>query len=454
MCRQRLDNGNSHRTRSLAILLRCLRRAILRRMLPRCFRPSPRWLSKHNRKLLLPSPPRRTLLNRPPNVAQQLNMSSAQSNGQSVPPPMPQPPASIPPASLPFTSTPPNANGMPAFPGLPGQLHNAYPAGMFANTQQQQQPAQTGFPQFNVPQQLQAPQMSMEQLTLLQLLLQQPALQGNPAAAAQALQALLGAAGQTAQMPPTMADQQQYWQGNAPQPQAPVDTTRGTDSYAQEQRGRERGYSPPPRSPPRYGGARRGGRSRSRSPGRFGRDEPRSPPSFRRRSPVYGEYEGNNTDSARGGRENERGRGGGRGRAGRRAVSPRRRDRSPPGRVTATGAQATPPPRGELPKVPKNVTLANDIGPSSVRGTLPRLRVFGTVADRALYSTQQNFVCGRCYVWASDPALMDHLKLMGNIESVRKSFGRYSRSMASYSLASSTKTNDTRSSKCSLAKTP
>ncbi|KAF8544421.1 hypothetical protein BDD12DRAFT_506439 [Trichophaea hybrida] len=334
-----------------------------------------------------PPAPEQTPISTP--VLPQYNAASSQ-------PAASQPPIALPPTaplSLPYTSTPPNTNGHPAF---QGQMTNAYP--MY---QQNQVQPQTGYPQYNAPQQTpQQPQQQfgMEQIALLQLLLQQPGLQTTPQQLAPTIQALLGAAGQGLQMP-NMGDvmQQQFWPGSGgmPQPQVSSEAPRASDGYTHEQRGRERGYSPPPRSPPRYSGVRRG-RTRSRSPTRFGRDEPRSPPNFRRRSPVYGEYEGNN-DATRsggmisGGAGGDRGRGGGRGR-GRRGGSPNRRDRSPPGRNA--GAQVSPPPPRDttLPKVPKNVTFVSDIGPSSVRVLSRTLFVGGvTIGDDELRQLFENF---------------------------------------------------------------
>jgi hypothetical protein len=57
------------------------------------------------------------------------------------------------------------------------------------------------------------------------------------------------------------------------------------------------------------------------------------------------------------------------GRGGRRArkASPRGSiRRSSPGK--SSGSQASPPPTRELPKVPRNVTFADDIPPHCVRG--------------------------------------------------------------------------------------
>jgi protein NRD1 len=337
-------------------------------------------MAKHSQNSTsTPAPPPAAPEPLPPTTqTPQFNIGNPQGNGTNSPAPNPSlavsqpqnimvPAASVP---LPYPSTTPNTNGNHAFPAFPNQLAG-FP--MF-QVPQNQPPAQTPFPQFNTPAPQQMPsQMGMDQLALLQILLQQQ----NAAQLAPALQALLGAAGQSMQMQnpvdpnqlnqnmwgqPGMQQQQQQQQS-----QVPTDGTRMSDGYAHEQR-RERGYSPPPRSPPRYGGGARRGRSRSRSPVRFGsRDEGRSPPSFRRRSPVYGEYEGNSDAGRNGsvGRDSERGRGG-RNR-GRKGSSPRRRDRSP-GRQ---GTQGSPAPRDVvLPKVPKNVTFASDIASNSVRGKI------------------------------------------------------------------------------------
>ncbi|KAA8911342.1 NRD1 protein, partial [Sphaerosporella brunnea] len=324
-----------------------------------------------------------------PALSPQYNTPNAQPNGHNVTIPNTSTPAPLPsvPHSIPFTTTPPNVNTMPAF---PGQLLGVYPG-----YSQQTQP-QAPYPQYGAPQQ-QQPQINMEQLALLQLLLQQPQ---NAAQLAPAFQALFGGAAANFQMPNVIdpsqqqQQQQQFWSQNATAapPSAPAEAQRGPDNYNNDARGRERGYSPPPRSPPRYGARRGRSRSRSPAPTRFGREEARSPPTFRRRSPVYGEYEGNTNEPARGANMvtvggNDRG---GRGRRGRK-VSPRGvgRKSSP---VKSSGSQASPPPSRPLPKVPRNVTFADDIPSHCVRVLSRTLFVGGvTIGDDELRQLFENY---------------------------------------------------------------
>ncbi|KAI5787180.1 hypothetical protein EDC01DRAFT_176259 [Geopyxis carbonaria] len=349
-------------------------------------------MAKQNQHTAAPTPPPPTMPIVPEpshmmaNPATQYSIPTSQSNGY---PPVSNS-ASLPPStlsqaamSMPYTSTPPNANSNPALQALAGQLSGAY--SMF----QPNQPQQPAYPQFAAPQQQQQPQPQpqMDQLALLQLLLQQPGFSqiANPQIA---LQGLLAAQQQNGQLPNT-GDNSQFWSqmgnnmGQAQDPRA-----GDPNQYGDDRRGR--GYSPPPRSPPRFNGGSRRGRSRSQSPDRFDRDT-RSPPNFRRRSPVYGEYEGNET-GGRGGSGGGDRKGRNRGRRG----SPRRRDRSPPGRFpNAKGTQASPEAANRelsLPKVPKNVTIDATIGPNNVRVLSRTLFVGGvTINDDDLRKLFENF---------------------------------------------------------------
>ncbi|CCX04237.1 hypothetical protein FPQ18DRAFT_134072 [Pyronema domesticum] len=351
-------------------------------------------MAKQNQSVISPPPPQQDRSPPPAPVVPQYSLPTTQPQAPQVPTTLAPPPL-----GLPFTTTPPNANGISAY-QPPPMLQ--MPQMMFPPN-----PAQPGFPQFmQQAQQPQQPQMSMEQLALLQLILQQPGIQNTPQFAP-ALQALLGATAQGFQMPqmPNLGaalgaaaqQPQQMWPQVGAQQQQPQQQQQ---QQGFEERVRDRGYSPPPRSPPRYSAARRG-RSRSRSPGRFGREEPRSPPNFRRRSPVYGEYEGNDGGS-RGGApgpmnsgNNERGgtkRGGRRGRGGAHGSSPNRgRERSP---QRTASVMSSPPPQREqhLPKVPKNVQFVNDIGPNSVRVLSRTLFVGGvTINDDELRQLFEKF---------------------------------------------------------------
>lgn len=268
--------------------------------------------------------------------------------------------------TLPYTSTPPaNGNPLAALAGL------ANPYAMF----QQPTPVAPTYPNFSAPQtqqsqQAQPPQQQpsqMEQLALLQLLLQQP---GLGPMAGPALQAFLG--GQMGQQPiAQQPDANQLWSQMQAQPMQPQNAYNQQQPQQQPQQPEQprggRGYSPPPRSPPRYAAGRRG-RTRSKSPERFDAQAPTAA-SFRRRSPVYGEYEGN--DPSRLG-EAKGGRGGGRNRGGRVRSPNRRRDgHSPPIRAPSAGNVPLGSPTGStapLPQVPKNVTFDPNIGPKSVRG--------------------------------------------------------------------------------------
>lgn len=270
------------------------------------------------------------------------------------------------PSSLPYASTPPNANPTPA---LQPFLNTGY---TISQPTQGSQAAQAAFFQNPAPQQpalapqVPASQIGVEQLALLQLLLQNPALASNMGGFEQlgpALGALVAAqqGGQTVN-PAIM----QPWQSQTTQAlQEPI---REGYTDPRGQHSREQRYSPPPRSPPRYStGERRRGRSRSRSPDRFGQRP--SPPTFRRRSPVYGEYD---QGEIRGVAQGERIRGG-KSRGRRSGGSPRRRDRSrgSPKRFNRPASQAGSDGAAQsksFPQFPKNVTYDESIAPNRVRG--------------------------------------------------------------------------------------
>lgn len=203
------------------------------------------------------------------------------------------------------------------------------------------------------------PNLQAQQLALLQLLIAQPQLAAtlgsNPT-----LAALLGggaAAPQPAQ-PPAIPS----WQQQAQQERDPRERAR---------------YSPPPRSPPhrinRF-------RSRSRSPV-AGNKRPGSPISFRRRSPVYGEYGKDNDDSQQN-QFQQRGRGGGRGKGNQfRRGSPkydRPRSKSPQRTaVPATGVNAYV---NAPPAIPKNIERDPTIGPDKIK-VFSRTLFVGGVAN-------------------------------------------------------------------------
>ncbi|CAZ84869.1 unnamed protein product [Tuber melanosporum] len=178
--------------------------------------------------------------------------------------------AQLPMAQMPYTSTPPNQNPNAAIPMMGNQL-----GGMFLG-----QPGQGQFPTFPpqpplpppIPQQGTAP-AGIEQMALLQLLLQHGGMNlpqltqsfGNLAS---------GQGGPGADLGAVLPAWTQIM--NAAQGQNQQDSSRsGDDGYGRGQRNREH-YSPPSRSPPRYGRDARRGRSRSRSPNRFDRGSPRS----------------------------------------------------------------------------------------------------------------------------------------------------------------------------------
>ncbi|KAG0636928.1 hypothetical protein HOY80DRAFT_1010973 [Tuber brumale] len=176
----------------------------------------------------------------------------------------------VPMAQMPYTSAPPNQNPNAAIPMMGNQL-----GGMFLG-----QPGQGQFPNFPpqppppppIPQQG-AASAGIEQMALLQLLLQHGGMNlpqltqsfGNLAS---------GQGGPGADLGAVLPAWTQIM--NAAQGQNQQDSSRsGDDGYGRGQRNREH-YSPPSRSPPRYGRDARRGRSRSRSPNRFDRGSPRS----------------------------------------------------------------------------------------------------------------------------------------------------------------------------------
>lgn len=361
-------------------------------------------MAKQNQTVTPPAP---TQAPAPPVAAPQYSVSNPHSNGLSgisqdggalVMTRPTAPPAQIPPAPMPYTSAPPNTNNVPGMSMFGNQI-----PGMYLGQPQPQ--VQNPYPQFPPQQPQQGPGVPpVDQMALLQLILQHPGLQGMSVPQLTASFNSIGADGQNG--PGTTlggiipAWQQMSQMMGVPQqsPQNISEVPRGDDGYNRGgQRGREH-YSPPSRSPPRYREGRRG-RSRSRSPPRFDRGggsgagaggsggsgsgaaaggAGRSPPNFRRRSPVYGEYEGN------GGRDGERNRGG-RGRGGafgrRGGSSPRgRRDRSrtPPGRFANANTNANANGKGSqgvdrgtptiLPRIPKFVEFDQSIGSGSIKG--------------------------------------------------------------------------------------
>lgn len=345
-------------------------------------------MAKQNQNVTPPAPQAPA----PPVAASQYNVSNSHSNGLSglsqdagalVMSRPTAPPAQVTPAPMPYNSTPPNANNVPGISMFGNQM-----PGMYLGQQQPPQ-VQNSYPQFPPQQPQQGPGVPpVDQMALLQLILQHPGLQGMSVPQLTASFNSIGADGPNG--PGTTlggiipAWQQMSQMMGVPQqpPQNVSEAPRGDDGYNRGgQRGREH-YSPPSRSPPRYREGRRG-RSRSRSPPRFERGgggvgsaaAGHSPPNFRRRSPVYGEYEGN---EIRGGRDGERNRGG-RGRGGafgrRGGSSPRgRRDRSrtPPGRFpNANGKGSQVVDRGTptiLPRIPKFVEFDQSIGSGSIKG--------------------------------------------------------------------------------------
>lgn len=342
-------------------------------------------MAKQNQNVTPPAPAQAPA---PPVAASQYNVSNSHSNGlsgisQDAGALVMRPtalPAQVAPAPMPYTSTPPNANNIPGMSMFGNQMYLGQP-----------QPPQVQSPYSQFPQQpQQGPSVPpVDQMALLQLILQHPGLQGMSVPQLTASFNSIGADGPNGSGT-TLGGIIPAWQQvtqmmGVPQqpPQNVSEVPRGDDGYNRGgQRGREH-YSPPSRSPPRYREGRRG-RSRSRSPPRFERGGSgagaaagagRSPPNFRRRSPVYGEYEGN---EIRGGRDGERSRGG-RGRGGafgrRGGSSPRgRRDRSrtPPGRfANANGKGSQGVDRGTptaLPRIPKFVEFDQSIGSGSIKG--------------------------------------------------------------------------------------
>ena len=286
----------------------------------------------------------------------------------------------VPMAQMPYTSAPASQNPNATIPMMGNQL-----SGMFLG-----QPGQRQFPNFPpqppppppMPQQGAAP-AGIEQMALLQLLLQHGGMNlpqltqsfGNLAS---------GQGGPGADLGAVLPAWSQMM--NAAQGQTQQDSSRGgDDGYGRGQRNREH-YSPPSRSPPRYSRDTRRGRSRSRSPNRFDRGSGggggggggggasggRSPPAFRRRSPVYGEYEGNDS-RGRDGDRNRGGRGRGGGGFGRRGGSPRRgrdRSRTPPRFANGKGQAERNVTPTALPKFPKHVEFDPTIGPNNIKGRL------------------------------------------------------------------------------------
>ncbi|RPA99532.1 hypothetical protein L873DRAFT_1827932 [Choiromyces venosus 120613-1] len=173
-------------------------------------------------------------------------------------------------AQMPYTSTPPSQNPNAAIPMMGNQL-----SGMFLG-----QPNQRQFPNFPpqppppppMPQQGAAP-AGIEQMALLQLLLQHGGM--NLPQLTQSFGSLAGGqGGPGTDLGAVLPAWTQIM--NAAQGQSQQDPSRvGDDGYGRGQRNREH-YSPPSRSPPRYGRDTRRGRTRSRSPNRFDRGSPRS----------------------------------------------------------------------------------------------------------------------------------------------------------------------------------
>ncbi|PUU74589.1 hypothetical protein B9Z19DRAFT_999659 [Tuber borchii] len=255
----------------------------------------------------------------------------------------------VPMAQMPYTSAPPSQNPNATIPMMGNQL-----SGMFLG-----QPGQRQFPNFPpqppppppMPQQGAAP-AGIEQMALLQLLLQHGGMSlpqltqsfGNLAS---------GQGGPGADLGAVLPAWSQIM--NAAQGQTQQDSSRGgDDGYGRGQRNREH-YSPP------------------------------SP--FRRRSPVYGEYEGNDS-RGRDGDRNRGGRGRGGGGFGRRGGSPRsRRDRSrtPPRFANGKGQAERNVTPTALPKFPKHVEFDPTIGPNNIKVLSRTLFVGGvTISDDEL----------------------------------------------------------------------
>ncbi|TGZ77751.1 hypothetical protein EX30DRAFT_177412 [Ascodesmis nigricans] len=337
-------------------------------------------------------------------------------NGGSLPAPMPVRSAptvapvsqnqSIPLGALPLsaTSTPPNATSTPA---------PQAPISLYQPTQLQQPPVAPLYPNMSIPQpgQLsgqQAPQQptgqpavpTAEQLALLQLVIQQPLLANAPGVAPvlQGILAMMQNAGVQQPTPapiptttPTTTPTQpqlplgfpQFWPQQPFQPQNPYQQPPHPISIDNKSASNNpRTYSPPPRSPPRSSRPPyQRGRSRSRSPDRFDAHDsvPRSPPSFRRRSPVYGEYDGNNSSDISGAHRGGHGARGGKTARGGQRVSG---DLSPPG-----GAGS---PDGPFPKVQRTLEWDESLGAGNIRVLSRTLFVGGVNCSesdlRALFS--------------------------------------------------------------------
>lgn len=363
-------------------------------------------MAKQNQTVTPPAAPAQAPT--PPVAATpQYNVSNGQMNGMSglsqdtslAPSRSIAPQVQAAPVPISYTPTPPIANNVPMYGNqMPGMYLGQQQQAQQQQPQQPQQPQiQASYSQYT-QQQPQQPQQvpgaataPVDQMALLQLLLNHPGLQGmslpqlTQSFGALGTGAIGGADGQNGQaMPMWQQQQMQQLQQMINPPQVPQNASEPPrdGGYNRDVRRNERGYSPPPMSPPRYQGRR--GRSRSRSPARFDRGGSagggagRSPPNFRRRSPVYGEYEGNDTRNGReggnsGGNERNRGRGrGGNGGFGRRGASPRgRRDRSrtPPNgnRFNGKGSQGGDRTTPTLPKFNKLVEFDEGIASNSIK---------------------------------------------------------------------------------------
>ncbi|KAI5841915.1 hypothetical protein DFP73DRAFT_574143 [Morchella snyderi] len=260
-------------------------------------------MAKQNQTVTSPAAPAQAPT--PPVAATpQYNVSNGQMNGMSglsqdtslaSRPIAPQVQAPVP---ISYTPTPPIANNVPMY-------GNQMP-GMYLGQQQQpqqQQPQQPQQPQIQASysqytqQQPQQPQQvpgaataPVDQMALLQLLLNYPGLQGmslpqlTQSFGALGTGAIGGADGQNGQALPMWQQQQMQQLQQMINPQVPQNASEPPrdGGYNRDVRRNERGYSPPPMSPPRYQGRR--GRSRSRSPARFDRGGRASPRGRRERS--------------------------------------------------------------------------------------------------------------------------------------------------------------------------
>lgn len=263
----------------------------------------------------------------------------------------------------------------------------------YSQQQQQQQPSAPA----PVPQ---LANITPEHLQLLQLVMANPALATHPGVApvlATIMAGLNGAApnlgGGMPQAPaPQANDPSSHWNQNQQQQQQ----QQQPGQYQQHQdQGRTRGgYSPPPLSPPRRG---RTTRTRSRSPERFGEEETRSPPKFRRRSPVYGEYDGG--DTGRGGRGGARGgpstvRGGRGGRGGARGgfEAPTAGHDAPRGSISSDRGGSNQGKDGPFPKVDRKLEFDPSLGDGAIKGNPhhPPITYFHPANFPPLHSVQPN----------------------------------------------------------------